>query len=121
VTQFVGQFEVAIREGDGMIAYLRTVPHEFDSTKGIAFRYSTEGCSVRLANGTVVPVPYNAEREQHMISLYNEAALVSISVDCDHLFEDLIDEPGTTYVIFETLPGSSVELRSVNFYETDTD
>jgi hypothetical protein len=119
ITQFLGQFEVAIISGEGMTAYLRTVPHEFDTTKGVAFRYSTEGSGVRMPDGTLIPLPYNAESGQHMISLYNEAALVSISVDCNRLFEEPTSEPGTAYVIFETLPGSTVELRSINFFETD--
>jgi hypothetical protein len=119
ITQFLGQFEVAIVSGEGMTAYLRTVPHEFDTTKGVAFRYSTQGSYVRMPDGAMIPLPHNAENGQHMVSLYNEAALVSISVDCNRLFEEPTSVPGTAYVIFETLPGSTVELRTINFFETD--
>jgi hypothetical protein len=119
ITQFLAQFEVAILSGEGMDVHLRTVSHDFDSTKGLAFRYSTTGCSVRMPDGATIPLEYNAGTELQFLSLYNEAALVAISVGCDRLFEQQIDLPGTAYVIFETLPGSSIELRSVNFFETN--
>ena len=119
ITQFLGQFEISILSGEGVTMYLRTVPHQFDGSTGIAFRYSTEGSSIRLPDGRMIPLAYNAESGLHIVSLYNEAALLAVSVDCDRLFEQLVDEHGTAYVIFETLPGSSVELRSINFFETD--
>lgn len=117
-TQFLGQFDVAITAGEGMTAYLRTVPYQFTPSQGIAFRYAVDGCSVRRADGTVVPLNYNAETGTQTISLYNEANLVSISAGCRALYQEETPLPGTEYIIFETLPGSTVELRSVTYFDT---
>ncbi len=119
ITQFLAQVEVTIVSGDGMTAYLRTVPHDFDTSKGIAFRYAVDGCSMRMPDGKVIPLEYNAQSEQQILSLYNEASLVSVSVGCDRLVAQPTDIPGTDYVIFETLPGSTVELRSINYFGLD--
>ncbi|KXK55021.1 MAG: hypothetical protein UZ07_CHB004002364 [Chlorobi bacterium OLB7] len=35
VTEFVGQFDVNILEGQGLTAYIRTVPYRFDSTHAL--------------------------------------------------------------------------------------
>jgi len=117
-TQFLGQFQIAIAEGTGITAYLRTVAHEFDTTRGIAFRYATDGCYVRREDGGMVPLDYNAELGTQTVSLYNEADLVAVSVGCRRLYEEETSLPGTEYVIFETLPGSTVELRSVAYFDT---
>jgi len=121
VTQFAGQFEVAILSGRGMTAYLRTVPYGFDTTRGIAFRYATDGCSIRLADGRTLPLEYNAEVDQQIVTLYDEAARVSVAVGCDGLYEGETELPCTEYVIFETLPGSTVEIRSATYFNSDTD
>ncbi len=118
-TQTIAQLEVEVVDGDGMVAYLRTVPHDFDTTHGIAFRYATSGCSIRLDDSTLIPLGYRAERESHTLQLYNEASLTAISVGCDDVFEANVDLPNTEYVILQTLPGSTVILRSVMFFETD--
>lgn len=104
-----------------MTAFLRAVPYQFDTTRGIAFRYATNGCTIRLPGGRTIPLQYNAETDQQMLTLYNEAARVAVSVGCNHLYEDETDLPGTEYVIFETLPGSTVELRSAMYFNTDTE
>ena len=119
VTEFLGQFDVAILEGEGMSAYLRTVPHGFDTSRGIAFRYSTSGCSVRREDGRTIPLRYNAESETQTVILYNEAARVRIAVGCNVLYEEPTGLPGTEFIILETLPGSTVELRAVNYHNTD--
>jgi hypothetical protein len=119
MTQFLAQVEVAIISGEGMTAYIRTVPHDFDTSRGIAFRYAVDGCSMRMPDGQVIPLEYNAQAEQQILSFYNEASLVSVSVGCDRLVERPTDAPGTDYVIFETLPGSTVELRSINYFSID--
>ncbi len=118
-TQFLGQFDIAIISGDGITTYLRTVAHDFDSSKGIAFRYATNGCSIRSGDGRTIPLSYNAENGTQTISFYNEANLVSISVGCRTLHKEETLLPGTEYVIFETLPGSTVEIRSVTYFDTD--
>lgn len=117
-TQFLGQFEVAITEGSGMNAYLRTVSHKFDSSKGIAFRYAADGCTVRTAEGETIPLNYNAELGTQTVSLQNEADLVAISVGCRRLYEQETPLPATEYVILETLPGSTVELRAINYFDS---
>ena len=71
VTQWLGQYEVKIDSGAGMIAYLRTVPHDFDPSKGIAFRYAVDGCSVRTTDGRTIPLSYNAETDPQTLSFYN--------------------------------------------------
>jgi len=121
VTEFVGQFDVNIISGQGVTAYLRTVPYQFDSTHGIAFRYAVDGCQLRYPDGRTIPLEYNAETETGTISLYNEAARLSVAVNCQQLYEDDTNLPGTEYVIFEPLPGSTVELRHVAYFNTDTE
>jgi len=121
VTEFLGQFDVTIVSGQGVTAYLRTVPYQFDSTQGIAFRYAVDGCQLRYPNGRTIPLEYNAETETGTISLYNEAARLAVSVNCQQLYEEDTNLPGTEYVIFEPLPGSTVELRHVAYFNTDTE
>lgn len=121
VTNSLGQFEVAILSGRGMNVYLRTVSHDFDTAGGIVFRYAVDGCSVRVPGSAPTPVPYNAEMGQEFLSFYNEASLVKISAGCTKLFESRTSLPATEYVIFETLPESTVEIRSANFFNTDTE
>lgn len=120
-TQFLGQFDVAILGGEGMNVYLRTVAHDFDTTHGIAFRYATNGCQLRDADGESVPLAHNAETDVQTLSFYNEANLLAISVGCKRLYEEPTPLPETEYVIFETLPGSTVEIRSVAYFETDVE
>lgn len=119
MTQFLGQFDVAILGGEGMNVYMRTVPYGFDTTKGIAFRYAVDGCAVRDAQGRVRPLSYNAETEQQTLSFYNEADRVAVSAGCRKLYEESSPLPGTEYLIFETLPGSTVEIRSVGYFDTN--
>ncbi|HVZ40144.1 MAG TPA: hypothetical protein VHI13_12775 [Candidatus Kapabacteria bacterium] len=119
LTQTIGQFDVAILAGDGVNVYLRTVADKFDTTKGIAFRYATNGCSVRESDGTIVPLPYNAENEQQTLSFYNESNLLSIQAGCKRLYEEQCSLPETEYTIFETLPGSTVEIRSAAYFDTN--
>lgn len=121
VTEFLGQFDVTIVSGQGVTAYLRTVPYQFDSTQGIAFRYAVDGCQLRYPNGRTIPLEYNAETETGTISLYNEAARLAVSVNCQQLYEEDTNLPGTEYVIFEPLPESTVELRHVAYFNTDTE
>lgn len=121
VTEFLGQFDVSIISGQGVTAYLRTVPYQFDTTHGIAFRYAVDGCQLRYPDGRTIPLEYNAETETGTISLYNEAARLAVSVNCQQLYEDDTNLPGTEYVIFEPLPGSTVELRHVAYFNTDTE
>lgn len=119
VTQVLAQMEVSILEGTGMNVYLRTVANRFDTTHGIAFRYAVDGCQVRLANGRVVPLYYNAETEKQVVSFYHEAALLTISAGCLRLYEGESELPATEYLILETLPGSTIEIRTINFHETN--
>ena len=121
LTQFLAQYDVAILGGEGMNVYLRTVAHQFDSTKGMAFHYAVDGCTMREADGTIVPLNFNAEVEQQTLSFYNEANQLAVSVGCKRVYEQHTPLPETEYVIFETLPGSTVELRSVAYFETDVE
>ncbi|MDB5035728.1 MAG: hypothetical protein JWQ98_2969 [Chlorobi bacterium] len=122
LTQFIGRFDVAILSGDGLRVYMRTVPHLLDSTKGIALLYSSlNGCSVRTADGGVIPVANPAGRGAERLTFHNEAGLLSISIGCREIYEDYVDLPSTEYVIFEALPGSTVELRTVRFSDIYTE
>ncbi len=121
MTQFLSQFNVAILGGEGMNVYLRTVSHDFDTARGIAFRYAVDGCSVREQGGETMDLPYNAETDPETLSFYNEANLLSISAGCKRLYEEQTPLPATEYVIFETLPGSTVEIRSAAYFETDAE
>jgi len=117
-TQWIAEFDVKITSGTGLTAYLRTVPHGFDTTRGIAFRYAADGCSVRTADGTI-PISYNAETDLQTLSFYNEAQRLTISAGCRKLYQEESRLPGTEFVIFETLPNSTVELRSVAYFDTN--
>lgn len=119
ITSFVGSFDVAILDGDGFNAYLRSVPHLFDTTKGLAILYSRKGCSVTMPDGEVVPLERKAEMGARRLLLTNEAGVVGVSIGCDRLFESYTGIPNTEYVIFEALPGSTVELRTVAFSASD--
>ncbi len=121
VTNELGQFEVAILSGRGMNVYFRTVAHDFDTAAGICFRYAVDGCGLRMPGEEMKALPYNAETAQEFISINNEASLVRLKVGCTELFEGRTMLPGTEYVIFEALPESTVEIRSVNFFNTDTE
>lgn len=121
VTNELGQFEVAILSGSGVNVYLRTVSYGFDTAQGIAFRYAVDGCSIRLPGQAPRTLPYNAEMGQEFLSFYNEASLMRVSAGCTKLFEGKVSLPCTEYVIFEALPESTVEIRSANFFNTDTE
>ncbi len=120
-TQWIGQFDVTIASGDGMRVYLRTVADRFDSTHGVAFRYATDGCTLRTADGRTIPLNFNAESDNQTLSFNNEADLMTISVGCNKLYEEESALPATEYIIFETLPGSTVELRAVTYFNTDAE
>lgn len=133
VTQWLGQFEVRVREGTGVLAHLRTTPEERGSREpgvrstmkgdegpGLTFRYATDGCALRTAAGTT-PIPYNADNEKHTLSFYHEAELLTISVDCRRVHAVTTTVPATEYVIFEALPGSTVELTAVDFFESSVE
>jgi|GEM_PF-1817074 len=130
VTQWLGQFEMRIREGTGLLTHLRTSPQERgwrepgvrstmrgDEGPGITFRYATDGCTLRTPAGTR-SIPYNADNEAHTLSFYHEAELMTISVDCRKLNAITTTVPATEYIIFEALPGSTVELTAVDFFES---
>ncbi|MDB5034168.1 MAG: hypothetical protein JWQ98_1409 [Chlorobi bacterium] len=119
LTQWLGQFDVRILGGEGFTAYLRTVPHDFDTTRGVAFRYAVDGCTVRTESGAMVPVNYNADNEPQTISFYNEADLLSVAAGCKRIYQRQSSLPATEYIIFETLPGSTVELRGISYFETN--
>ncbi len=116
-TQSQAQFEVAILEGDGMTAYLRTVSHDFVTSNGVAFRYATDGCTMRMEDGTLIPLEYNADTEQQIIRFHNEANQLAVSVGCNQIFDGTSRLENTEYVIFEALPGSTVEIRAVDFFD----
>lgn len=118
-TQTLAQLEVAIVEGSGMVAYTRTVADSFDPASGVAIAYSTAACTVRLPDGTTLDLGHRADNEQEYIQIYNEADLLAIDIGCSRLYEGHVELPATEYLIVETLPGSTVELRSVMFFETN--
>lgn len=119
LTQSVGQLDVNILSGDGLVAYVRTVPHGFDTTQGIAFRYSTSGCWVRNEQMEIIPVEYNADLGGQTVKLYSDGDLIRFDVGCRVLHEQTTALPGTEYVILETLPGSTVEISSMKFFLMD--
>jgi hypothetical protein len=119
LTQSVSQFDVDIISGDGMVAYIRTVPHDFDTTRGIALRYSSSGSWVRNEQMEIVPIEHNADAGLQTLKVYSDGDLIRFDAGCRVLHEQTTTLPGTEYVIFETLPGSSVEIRSVKFFLMD--
>ena len=119
LTQSVAQLDVDILSGDGLVAYIRTVPHGFDTTQGIALRYSTSGCWVRNEQMELVPIEYNADAGPQTLKIISDGDLVRFDAGCRLLHEQTTPLPATEYLILETLPGSSVEIRSVKFFLMD--
>jgi hypothetical protein len=72
-----------------------------------------------MEDGKTFQLPYNAEREQEIVRITNEASLLAIAVGCEQLFEGQTSLPATEYVIFEPLPESTIEIRSVNYFESN--
>lgn len=118
-TQFICQFEAAIISGEGMNVYLRTVEHAFDTSNGIRFHYSTSGTSLRMEDGREIPLHYNAELDPQTLRFTHEAALLEVKAGCNQIFEGETNLPATEYMIFETLPGSTVEIKTINYYESN--
>lgn len=120
-TQWLGQYEMSIVEGTGMNAYVRTVSHTFDGESGLRFRWATDGCSVRSSDGRDIPLPVNAEVDRQVLSFYNEAGLMTISIGCNRIYEEKSQLPATEYVILETLPNSTVDITSIAYFNTDVE
>lgn len=120
-TQWLGQYEVSIVDGTGLNAYVRTVSHTFDGESGVRFRWATDGCSVRSSTGRDVDLPVNAELDRQILSFYNEADLMTISIGCTKLYEEKSKLPATEYVILETLPNSTVDITSIAYFNTDAE
>jgi hypothetical protein len=118
MTQSVAQLDIDIVNGDGIVAYVRTVPNAFDTAHGIALRYSTSGCWVRTDDSVIVPVEYNADPGPQTIKLYNEAEVVRFDAGCRVLHEQATTLPATEYLIIEALPESTVEIRAIKFFST---
>ena len=118
MTQSVAQLDLDIVSGDGLVAYVRTVPNAFDTTRGIALRYSTSGCWVRTEDSVIVPIEYNADPGLQTIKLYNEAELVRFDAGCKVLHEQATPLPATEYLIIEALPESTIEIRAIKFFST---
>jgi hypothetical protein len=119
LTQSVAQFDLNILAGDGLVAFVRTVPFGFDTTQGIALRYSTSGCWVRNEQMEIVPIEYNADAGPQTVKLYSDGELIRFDVGCRTLHEQTTALPGTEYVILEALPGSTVEILSMKFFLLD--
>jgi hypothetical protein len=119
LTQSVAQLDVNVLSGDGFVAYVRTVPHDFDTTRGIALRYSASGSWVRNEQMEIVPLEHNADAGVQTLKIYSDGDLIRFDVGCRVLHEQTTALPGTEYLILETMPGSSVEIRAVKFFLMD--
>jgi hypothetical protein len=119
LTQSVAQFDLNILAGDGLVAFVRTVPHGFDTTQGIALRYSTSGCWVRNEQMEIVPIEYNADAGPQTVKITSDGELIRFDAGCRVLHEQTTTLPGTEYVILEALPGSTVEILSMKFFLMD--
>ena len=118
-TQFLAQFEMAIRSGTGANLYTRTVSHEFNPNSGILFRYAVDGCTVRTEQGETIPLEYNADTEEETVKILCEAEHVEFSIGCDLVYEGSSELEGTEYIIIEALPDSEIELRAINYFDID--
>lgn len=116
ITQSVAQIDLNILTGDGIVAYVRTVPNEFDTLRGISLRYSTSGCWVRTEDSLIVPIEYNADAGPQRLTFYTDGDLVRFDAGCRMLYEQTTKLPATEFLIIESLPGSSVEIRAVKFF-----
>lgn len=121
VTQTVAQLDVRVIEGEGMVAYLRTVANAFDTTQGIAFEYRASGNAVRTDDGAYIRLRASADSSEQTLRLYNEAALVRIMQGCRRIYEQVTDLPNTEFLILRALPGSTVEIRTLRFDNTDVE
>ncbi len=118
-TQFLTQLDVVIRSGSGANFYMRTVPHEFSTDSGERFHYAVNGSHFRRADGTVIPLEYNAEPEEETIKLLVEADLVEVSAGCERLYQARTELEATEYIIIEALEDAEVEVVGVNVYDID--
>lgn len=118
-TQFLVQFEVAILEGTGANFYARTVSHEFSPERGERFHYAVDGCTYRTADGTVIPLEYNADTKREIIKILVEADQMEIWVGCDRIYEGRSDIEATEYVIIEALEDATIEIVGVNVFDID--
>lgn len=116
ITQSVAQLDINILAGDGLVAYVRTVPHAFDTLRGISLRYSQSGCWARTEDSIIVPIEYNADAGPQTLKFYNDGDLVRFDAGCRLLYEQTTKLAATEYLILETLPGSSVEITAVKFF-----
>ena len=118
-TQFMFQLDVAIRRGTGANFTMRTVAHEFSPDRGEQFRYAVDGCTYRTADGTVIPLEYNADTSTEVIRLLIEADQTEVSVGCDRIYEGRSPLEATEYLIIEALEDSEIEIVGVNVFDID--
>lgn len=118
-TQFLVQYDMAILSGSGANFYLRTVAHQFDTTKGIRFHYAVDGCTLRTEQGKTIPLEFNADTEEQAIRLLSEADQIEISVGCDRIYDGPSHLEGTEYIIVEALPDSEIEFRAINYFDIE--
>ncbi|MBS1538888.1 MAG: hypothetical protein JST20_14215 [Bacteroidetes bacterium] len=116
-TNFVGDFTVNIKKGNGLRINYRTTSENYKSIPGLAFIYSTSGSWIE-ENGSIIAQldSIKAITEQpERIQITNLGKKYSIQVGCDIVYRGITELPATEYMIPSTLSGSTVVVSGIDF------
>lgn len=118
ITDFAGDFSVTLPRGGGIRLAFRTVEHFYETEKGIAFVFTTNGSYIE-ENGreiaridTIRAVPGLQTR----IFIINEGRKYRVQAGCNVIYRGETDLPTTEYIIAVPLPNSDAELAGIDMY-----
>jgi len=118
MTQFIGNFSVELRKGNGVRFYFRTVSSQFDRQPFISLEYTTKGCIVNDNNTskTLIDSVAASIHKPELIKVVNDGKFIRIFVGCAEIYNKATTLPATEYIIVEAMPQSEVFLYGL-FYE----
>ncbi len=118
ITDFVSDFSVTLPRGGGIRLATRTVKRFYETEKGIAFVFTTNGSYIE-ENGreiaridTIRAVPGLQTR----LLIINEGKKYRVQVGCNVIFRGETDLPATEYIIAQPLPNSDAEIAGIDMY-----
>ncbi len=119
ITQFQARFTVEIIKGSGLRFYIRTIADNFEAHPSIKFNYDTFGSNINederiLANADSIKAII---REKKLITLSNNGDYITVTVDCDTVYNGKAVLPATEYVIIETIDGTEAFISGIEFAE----
>lgn len=122
LTQFIADFSVNVRNGEGFSFYIRTTKHDFQQGNFIRFNYSINGCSIcesgkpEIFNNSVAASLNRHER----INLINDGKIVIVKVGCDTVFSLITERHATDCMLVKSINGTKGSLYGIDimpFYE----